>query len=81
MPKKAKKGKNTKYANSAKIAEIVKVVENAEIAKIAEIPEIAETNGEISRNVQNLGLFGKIDWLFGRKLEFHSKSLNVANLF
>ena len=68
----AKKDQKCKNAKSAKIAEIV---------KIAEIPEIAES--ETMKFLETFKIwvfFGKIYGLSGKKLEFYSNSLNVANL-
>ena len=77
VPRKTKK-KNAKNANSSKISKFVKVVE---IAKIAMIPEVAETKILRFLGTFKLWVFiGKLDGLFEKNYEFHSKSLKVTNL-
>ena len=53
---------------------------NAKIAEIAEIAKIAETEIVSFLETLEFWVFGKIDGLFEKKLEFYSKSLKVANL-
>ena len=81
MPKKLKKAKNAKNAKSFKIAEIWDFQDCQDCRNCRHCQTSGDWNSEISRNVQDLRFFRKNRWVFWKKkLDFYSKSLNVANL-